>query len=57
MNFYEISKLIHELEQIKNPSSYDLKVLKYYKGKKSELITQINKQIKSFEFGNKNFQL
>ena len=57
MNFYEISKLIHELEQIKNPSSYDLKVLKYYKGKKSELITQINKQIKLFEFGNKNFQL
>jgi hypothetical protein len=57
MNLYTLTKLIQELEQIKNPTSYDLKVLKYYKEKKSELINRINEQIKSFEFGNKSFKL
>ena len=49
MNLREISILINELKEEKNPSLYDLEVLKFYKRKKEELIIKINNKIKSFE--------
>ena len=46
MNIYRITKLIKELEQVKNPYSYDLELLEFYKKKKEILIMNINNLLK-----------
>ena len=45
MNFYEINRVIKELEEIKNPYPYDKVLLKLYKRRRKELINKINNKI------------
>ena len=47
MNIYTLKKIIKELEQIKNPYTYDIELLKFYKEKKKILINKINNKIES----------
>tara|TARA_R110000824_G_scaffold100472_2_gene238895 strand:+ start:884 stop:1138 length:255 start_codon:yes stop_codon:yes gene_type:complete len=46
MDIYRITKLIKELEQVKNPYSYDLELLEFYKKKKEILIMNIKNLLK-----------
>lgn len=49
MNIYEVTELIHELEK-ESPTPYNLKLINFYKGKRQELIKEINIKIQSISY-------